>query len=80
MIVITFLRNFHIILSLIELIVEMDEYHSVHFINENGEEIFSIPAPFMFDSSDSVECNYNIEVEFEKYEDGYLYSIIPDNE
>lgn len=62
------------------LIGEMDEYHSVHFINENGEEIFSIPAPFMFDSSDSVECNYNIEVEFEKYEDGYLYSIIPDNE
>lgn len=34
----------------------------------------------MFDSSDSVECHYNIEVEFEKYEDGYLSSIIMDNE
>lgn len=53
------------------------EDNTVHFYN-NENEIFTIPTPYMFDSSDNLENNYDINVEMEKYKDGYLYTITPD--
>lgn len=39
------------------LTAELYEDNSVHFANEYGEDIFNIPAPYMFDSSENPENN-----------------------
>lgn len=61
------------------LVAELCEDNSVIFSND-GNSIFTIPAPFMFDSSENAENNYNVSVSVEEYNDGYLYTIIPNNE
>lgn len=42
---------------------ELYEDNSVHFLNEADEDIFIIPAPFMFDSADIAENNFDIKVD-----------------
>ena len=61
------------------MVAELCEDNSVIFSND-GNSIFTIPAPFMFDSSENAENNYNVSVSVEEYNDGYLYTIIPNNE
>lgn len=59
---------------------ELSEDNSVHFFNEYNEDIFKIPAPNMFDSSNLPRYNYDINVEIKEYEDGYIYTISPNRE
>lgn len=59
------------------LVAELCEDNSVVFSN-GDESIFKIPAPFMFDSSDYAENNYNIKVTLEESNNGYIYTLIPD--
>lgn len=59
------------------LVAELCEDNSVVF--SNGEKnVFTIPAPFMFDSSEDAENNYNISVTLEECNDGYIYTLSPD--
>ena len=59
------------------LVAELCEDNSVVF--SNGEEnVFTIPTPFMFDSSEDTENNYNISVTLEEYNNGYIYTLSPD--
>jgi len=62
------------------LTAELYEDNSVHFANEYGEDIFNIPAPYMFDSSENPENNYDIKVDIQDYEKGYLLTFIPDSD
>ena len=59
------------------LVAELYEDNSVVFSDEE-KTIFTIPAPFMFDSSENVENNYDISVSIEEYNDGYIYTLCPD--
>lgn len=60
------------------IIPKVNENNSVSFINDDGETIYNIPAPYMFDSSEKDENNYNIGINIENYENGYLLHYIPD--
>lgn len=62
------------------LFAEIDEKNSISFFDINNEKIFEIPTAFMFDSSDISEYNYNIEIGLEEYDNGYIYTIIPDRD
>lgn len=62
------------------LTAELYEDNSVHFVNEYEEDIFNIPAPYMFDSADFPENNYDIKVDIQEYEKGYLLTFIPDSD
>lgn len=61
------------------LTAELYEDNSVHFVNEYKEDIFNIPAPYMFDSADFPENNYDIKVDVQEYEKGYLLTFSPDS-
>ncbi len=59
------------------LAAKLCEDNSVVFLD--GENtIFTIPAPFMFDSSDDAEENYSISVSLEETDNGYIYTLSPD--
>lgn len=60
------------------LVAELYEDNSVIFSTDDGKSIFTIPAPFMFDSSENAENNYDISVSIEEYNDGYIYTLSPD--
>ena len=62
------------------LTAELYDDNSVHFVNEYEEDIFNIPAPYMFDSADIPENNYDIKVNVQEYEKGYLLTFIPDSD
>jgi YD repeat-containing protein len=59
---------------------ELMSNNSIAFYDpkDKENEIFIMPAPFMFDS-DGTE-SHDIEVAFSKEEKGYILTIIPDNE
>ena len=59
------------------LVAELFEDNSVVFSN-GDENIFTIPAPFMFDSSECAENNYDIKVTLEESDNGYIYTFSPD--
>ena len=61
------------------LLATLNEDGSICFQNED-QIVFTIPAPFMFDQSEDAEMNYNICVELEQMNDGYLIQYIPDAE
>lgn len=63
-----------------ELNAQIYEDNSVHFLNKFEEDIFTIPAIFMFDSSENIESSHDVEIEIEDYEDGYLLTLIPDSD
>ncbi len=62
------------------LAAELQADNSIIFINDSGEVIFTIPAMYMFDSSDNAENNYDIETSIEPFKSGYLLTITPDSE
>ena len=61
------------------LLATLNEDGSICFQDED-QIVFTIPAPFMFDQSEDAEMNYNICVELEQMNDGYLIQYIPDAE
>ena len=61
------------------LIAELAEDNSVTFF-DGEESIFTIPAPFMFDSSENAENNYDISVTLEESSNGYIYTLTPNND
>lgn len=60
------------------LVAELAEDNSVTFF-DGEKSVFTIPAPFMFDSSESPENNYDILVTFEESSNGYIYTLTPNN-
>ena len=62
------------------LAAELQEDNSIIFINDSSEVIFTIPAMYMFDSSENAENNYDIETSIEPFKAGYLLTITPDSE
>lgn len=56
------------------------EDNSVHFQTDSEDDVFVIPTPFMFDSSDNPENNYNIKVDVKSFNDGYIYTLSPDTD
>lgn len=61
------------------LVAELYEDNSVVF-SDGDENVFIIPAPFMFDSSEYSDNNYDIKVTLEEYDNGYIYTLSPDIE
>lgn len=59
------------------LVAELYEDNSVVF-SDGDENVFIIPAPFMFDSSEYSDNNYDIKVTLEEYDNGYIYTLSPD--
>lgn len=59
---------------------EIYDDNSIYFFNESDEDIFKIPTPYMFDSSDNIENNYDIKFTIEDYDEGYLLTLIPDRD
>lgn len=58
------------------LVAELYDDNSVVFL-DGDESIFTIPAPFMFDSSGYAEDNYDIKVTLEESNNGYIYTLSP---
>jgi len=54
------------------------ENNSVGFLNSNGEVIFTIQTPYMYDAAD--DTSYNIAVEIAKTAEGYRIVFAPDTE
>ena len=46
---------------------------------DGDESVFTIPTPFMFDSSENPENNYDVMVTLKEFNNGYIYTLTPDN-
>ena len=72
-----FLEEYSYFIQSDGLVAELYEDNSVIF-SDGEENVFTIPAPFMFDSSENSDNNYNIKVTLEESDNGYIYTLSPD--
>ncbi len=72
-----FLEKYSYFIQSDGLVAELYEDNSVIF-SDGEENVFTIPAPFMFDSSENSDNNYNIKVTLEEFDNGYIYTLSPD--
>ena len=63
------------------LTAKLEDDNSVSFIDPEkpGEVVFTMEAPFMYDSSESADISYDIEVFFAETESGYSLVYRPDS-
>lgn len=53
---------------------------SLDFTDNKGNSVFFISPAMMYDSSENSEYSYDIETRLSEYEEGYLLTLIPDND
>lgn len=53
---------------------------SLDFTDNKGNSVFFISPSMMYDSSENTEYSYDIETRLSEYEEGYLLTLIPDND
>lgn len=53
---------------------------SLDFTDNKGNSVFFISPAMMYDSSENTEYSYDIETKLSEYEEGYLLTLIPDND
>ena len=72
--------EFQFDISCKNLIAKLEDDNSVSFIDleKPGEVVFTMEAPYMYDSSESADISYDIEVLFTETEFGYLLVYKPD--
>ena len=65
---------FHLFSDSLEL--KLNENNTISAVNASGEEIFTIPAPFAYDTAE--ERSHDVQVTLENIESGYELTITPD--
>ena len=58
------------------LALSLNDDNTISAVNESGEEIFTIPAPFAYDAAE--ETSHDVKVNLEKFDRGYELIITPD--
>ena len=59
---------------------ELHDDNSITYTDEEGNVVFTMPAPFMFEASDNNKKSYDIDVNLESYKDGYILTYCTDKE